>query len=360
MPRNVLSSYKDSSKTRYCAMGAASLLGDPNSSPSICDLKAVRYHLYSIWLFTFSDLKTIVIPKTAFGLCTAAAFSVLSNNSNFQSEWLPWLLNRLPRTAFWCWINLLPFAIENQRQPSSIEEDAFNKPWRPMPSKRMHPSSAKRLSLILYCITIATSLKLGAFKQCLTLLVGGESVASTSSWVNAPVLMLPGYWYNNGGGADCSCIVRNLANAAGYISYASGATEVALGSSIFNVRGSLAPWFGVIAAVVFTTVQSQDMYDQAGDSERGRNTVPLVIGDAWARWSIAVPVLIWSWACPRFWVPSVTGYVLPVVLGSIVGVRILSKRTVGDDRTTFLVWNIWMTSIYAIPLLNQLHGSEAQ
>ncbi|KAF6223097.1 hypothetical protein HO173_013310 [Letharia columbiana] len=79
----------------------------------------IEYDLYSIWLFTYSDLKTIVGPKTAFGIFNSLQASAFD---------LPCLqystaLKRLPLVVFWTWINLLPFSIDNQRQPEAIRED---------------------------------------------------------------------------------------------------------------------------------------------------------------------------------------------------------------------------------------------
>ncbi|RYO75037.1 hypothetical protein DL764_010609 [Monosporascus ibericus] len=66
------------------------------------------FYGYSVWLFTLSDLKTIVIPQTAFGILNALAF--LSEGSSIK--WAQ-VLSRLPRAIFMIWINLLPFAIDN-------------------------------------------------------------------------------------------------------------------------------------------------------------------------------------------------------------------------------------------------------
>lgn len=33
--------------------------------------RAARYHAYSIWLFTLSDIKTILVPSLLFALLTA-------------------------------------------------------------------------------------------------------------------------------------------------------------------------------------------------------------------------------------------------------------------------------------------------
>lgn len=98
----------------------------------------IRRHLYSLWLFTCSDLKTIVGPKTAFGILN----SLCASAYGLPSKPAAVILSRLPLVFLWTWINLLPFSIDNQRRPKAIEEDRINKPWRPMPSGRV--SMAKR------------------------------------------------------------------------------------------------------------------------------------------------------------------------------------------------------------------------
>lgn len=168
----------------------------------------------------YSDLKTITGPETAFGIPSALSGPILTNN---VSPSLAIILRRIPRTAFWTWINFLPFAVDNQRRTEPIQEDAENKPWRSMPSKRMSQKHAKYLVFCLYPAAFAISLKFGGMKQCLALIVLR-------------------YWYNDRGGADRSCIVRNLIYAFGFICSASRATEVAsrteLLDSPFNPSGS--------------------------------------------------------------------------------------------------------------------------
>lgn len=56
----------------------------------------------------------------------------------------------------------------------------------------------------------------------------------------------------------------------------------------------------MIGAIIFTTLQTQDMADVHGDAKRGRKTFPLVYGDRAARWSITIPVTVWSLICLLF------------------------------------------------------------
>lgn len=296
------------------------------------------YHAKSIWFFTYTDLKTIVGPETAFGILSALSGPILTTN---PSPDFSVILGRIPRVAFWCWINLLPFAIDNQRQPEAIKEDGENKPWRTMPSGRMSQTHAKWLMWCLYPVAIVASLKLGGLKQCLA-------------------LILLGWWYNDLGGADHDCLTRNFINACGFLSYASGATEVAsrsalLGSPFKPIAWS---WFLVIGAVVFTSVHTQDMSDQAGDGLRGRKSVPLTIGDHYARWSIAVAMAVWSVACPTFWQLGPGTYAMSTVTAAIVTFRTLTKRSVAADKLTFRIWNLWMVMLYLMPLFKSIKGDS--
>jgi 4-hydroxybenzoate polyprenyltransferase len=308
-----------------------------------------KFHLYSVWLFTFSDLKTIVIPSTVFALVNGIALSLEhsgTHSSDFQLPSPGQILGKTPLVVFWVWINLLPFAIDNQRQPESIEEDSLNKPWRTMPSQRLSQQAAKRLMLTLYAIAIVVSFLLDNLGQCLSLIALG-------------------YWYNDLRGGDVSCLVRNLINGFGFICFSSGAMQVAIGGGPLGWAGLnedsspsaiqlLGWWFAVIAGIVLTTVQTQDMYDQRGDASRNRKTVPLVMGDGPARWSIAIPMVVWCYAVPWLWSSSALGYVAPVSLGLTVAVRTLRVRTEEGDKTTFLIWNLWMVAVYLLPLIKAL------
>lgn len=290
--------------------------------------KAIVYHIYSLWLFTASDLKTIVAPSLVFGVVNALAASQYEIESYPEAlkETVP---RRLCLTLCWIWLNLLPFTINNQKSPDSIREDAANKPWRTLPSERMTPQQARNLMLILYPVAVALSAYIGGLRQS----VG---------------LVILGVWYNNFAGGDASCLVRNLINAYGYVCFASGAMEVSLGLSL-PMKPRLVGWFGMIAAIIFTTVHLQDMYDQEGDNARGRKTVPLVLGDSWGRWTAAIPLLFWGIACPYYWRTSVVAIMLCATMAGLVAARSLLFRSVESDVLTFKLWNIWVALIFSLP-----------
>lgn len=171
----------------------------------------MSYHAYTLWLFTFNDLKTMVIPSTAFAVSNGlAAYQAGSPSSHGRGPLI--FTIRIPIILLRAWINLLAFAVNNQRQPNALEEDRLNKPWRPMPAKRLNQAQAKSLGLATYPIAIHASILLGGGTAQCTLLVLFE------------------YLYNDMRGGDANWLLRKILNACGFTCFASGALEVALQS----------------------------------------------------------------------------------------------------------------------------------
>ncbi|KUI72061.1 hypothetical protein VM1G_11830 [Cytospora mali] len=217
------------------------------------------YHIKTLWLFTFSDLKTIVIPSTIFGITNALAAPVYRIRPTLESSDMIW---RVPVVFLWVWFNLIPFAINNQRTPLAIAEDSANKPWRPLPRGRLTPAHAK---ILMVCFYIAVPI---------------VSVAVNGGLRQGICLVFLGTWYNNFGGADHHPVLRNTINALGYSCFTSGAMEVALAAPLpLSTTGPFSRWFAILAGIILTTVHTQDMYDQEGDAIRNRRTMPLVVGD---------------------------------------------------------------------------------
>ncbi|KAI4161810.1 MAG: hypothetical protein LQ342_004501 [Letrouitia transgressa] len=289
--------------------------------PFVKDLSALTRTLY---LFTRSDLKTILYPSLLFAVSTA--FSPSLTTSTFTPPAAS-LLPRLLLAAAWVWLNLLIFCIGNQRLPHSIAEDRLNKPWRPIPSERLTPAQAKENWITAQVIAASLSLALGqGLWQCLA-------------------LMVLGYIHNDLGAGDRSCVLRNILNAAGFLCFGTGAAAVTMAKSVEFTRAAYM-WYAIIAAVVFTTIQSQDMHDQEGDRELSRRTVPLIFGDQNARWSLAVLVLGWSLLVPRWWGASIWTSGVFLLVGGSIAVRYWTQREVHDDRKTYRIWNLWIVCLY--------------
>ena len=186
---------------------------------------------------TQNDLKSIVIPETAFGICSSLSGPVLTTN---QTPDVRRILERVPEVLLWTWINVLIFDLSNQRLPNSIIEDTINKTWRPIPSGRMSAAHARRLLLIAIPVAFAITLYIGGME---------ETVA----------MMVLTWQYNDLGGADENFVVRNIINALGFICYSSGATRVASGHFESTLKHEAYQWLAIVGAIVFSTLQMQDM-----------------------------------------------------------------------------------------------------
>lgn len=294
--------------------------------------RTLFYHAYTLWLFTFSDLKTIVIPKTAFGVITLLSGPILTASP--RPGWLT-VVRCLPMILMWTWLNLLPLAMNNEHRQDDVEEDKKNKPWRPIPAGRLSIEETKYLMLASYVAAILESACFGALPECLALVVQG--------WI-----------YNELGAANDSYLTRNVLNATGYMTFAAGAAKVACIHSGTAVRKEAYPWFLLLSLVIATTIQLQDVYDQEGDSARGRRTVPLVLGDGAARLSVGLPIAVWSLLCPAFWRLDARGFVLPVILGAVVIFRLFSYRGVSADKTSFKIYNVWVVVLYLLPFVKAI------
>ena len=160
------------------------------------------------------------------------------------------------------------------------------------------------------------------------------------------------WMYNDLGGSDVHYIVRNLINALALVVAATGTIEVAMYDSHrnynFNTVGH--QWLAIKAATVFTTLQIQDLRDQAGDLVRARSTVPLSFGDSATRWTIAIPVMFWSLFCPFFWRVSPWGYFVPLIGGSVLSFRVLMHRGISADQNSWRLWGIWTFILVLMPL----------
>ena len=285
------------------------------------------FHLNTFWLFTRSDLKSMIIPNLVFGFASAMSGSPITTNASpaFYS-----LLLNTPHTLLWLWLNLLLFNIANQRLPSSIVEDKLNKPWRPLPSNRLSSMQARVLLLLVIPTVFISSLFLGATTEVFLLIA--------LTWM-----------YNDLGGGDQNLFVRNVINALGMSCYASGAAvtmcreECALTMTGYT-------WIAIIGMVTMMTIQVQDLSDQEGDAARGRRTLPLVLGDGFARCTIGIGVLGWSVCAPFFWKANIKAYVPSLVIGGILTWRTLLLRNVEADKGTWKLWCLWMISLYLLPL----------
>lgn len=230
----------------------------------------------------------------------------------------------------WNWLNLFVFNLANQRHPDSVAEDKINRPWRPLPAGRISILHTRQLLLLAIPVVLRLSVYLGAWEE--------TALLYTMNWV-----------YNDLNGGDDGFIIRNVLLALAFSQYNKGSLRVATGTG-FDLLPRAWRWIWLTSAVIGTTMHIQDVKDVEGDRAKNRRTMPIVLGDGPARWSVAIPVVIWSVVCPAFWELDVPGYVLPVVLGMAIAGRILFLRERVADKRTWKMWTAWTAVIWMLPL----------
>ncbi|KAH8694201.1 UbiA prenyltransferase family-domain-containing protein [Talaromyces proteolyticus] len=290
-------------------------------------------HFYTLWLFTKSDFKTVIFPTTAFAIFNTFSGGFTENDNDSKDGQRLHFASRILIAVIWTWLHLLMENIANQRLPHAILEDRLNKPWRPICSGRVNEEGARHLLLVTITLSCGLSFALDIL---------GPSVA----------LVVFTYMYNDLGGADDS-ILRNVLNACGLLSFGAGATAICGGSGFRAAPlTSLAyGWFMVVAATITTTVSVQDLEDCEGDRARGRQTLPLVLGDEPTRYILSALIIAWTTICPIFWNVSTLAYIPPLLFGLGLILNLLRRRHLSADKVSWRLWCVWMMVLYSLPCL---------
>lgn len=168
-------------------------------------------------------------------------------------------------------------------------------------------------------------------------------------WQETLLLFTATWMYNDLGGCDEDWILRNFLIALGYGLYSSAALRVMVGSE-HQITPTGFQWVALVTLVMFTTQHICDIKDAEGDRTRGRRSAPIVLGDDAVRWSVAVPVLLSSVACPAFFGLGLISYGLTMGTGSIVAGRTLMMRDLRSDKLTWKLWALWTCGLFALPL----------
>ncbi|EMD88375.1 hypothetical protein COCHEDRAFT_1158357 [Bipolaris maydis C5] len=131
--------------------------------------------------------------------------------------------------------------------------------------------------------------------------------------------------YNEGGLAAFSGL-KNVIGAFGLMCMCWGTTVTfANGEGLHSKRALAILIFGLIFS---TTGHAQDFRDRSADVVMGRKTIPLVLSQPLARWSLAVMIAAWTAGLIVFWQP-------PMVVSiafAILGLRTLGGYLMSDEE----------------------------
>lgn len=267
--------------------------------------------LVTIFLFVKSDIKTTLIPIT---ILSASSAPLCTPDRIFPVVW-------------WIFLHLLQFDTSNQIQ--DVEEDAKNKPIRPLPAGRISLSHA-------------TILRWGLVPACwiISVLHSGPVLFSSIALVLFTIL------YNELQGHR-HWLTKNIVTAIGFASFEVGGTFIAgCDARHIDAVGRLS--IAISTAVFATTIHTQDFKDEEGDRLTGRMTIPIVSPQV-GRASVLPLLSMWSIALSFVWQLSWACTVLLLCFSVLIGSRFLLLRSRTADQTSFLLYNMWLSVIHILP-----------
>nr|WBQ21652.1 (-)-epi-alpha-bisabolol synthase [Stachybotrys sp.] len=298
-------------------------------------VESLGHHLYTLYLFSATDIDCIIATSMVFGFLNAAIAPALSMGPALT---VLGMIKAAPVMLLQVWGVLLLTEFHNQRHPESTAEDLINKPWRPVPSGRVTTQQVNILLYLIYPFNILVSSMVGGLVPCLT----------TSVFA---------IWYNEFGGA-ADPFLKGWHNGVGITGFWAGTLEVATGSSIFSGEGTAAVWLAILMAMVTTTSQMQDFRDMDGDAAAGRKTIPLVIGDMPSRILSGLSVFAWTATTCWYWNVSWQQGMLPTVTALALVGNLFRDRTRKGDAITWKLWSPWVFSLFFMPFLKHYQASS--
>ncbi|THU85806.1 hypothetical protein K435DRAFT_805602 [Dendrothele bispora CBS 962.96] len=212
----------------------------------------------------------------------------------------------------WIWLYLLQFCTANQ--VFSGDEDAMNKPYRPIPAGLISVRNTWILRWTLVPICFALS-------WCLDVTLAGLSL--TVSFILYNELGLHAYFYS-----------KNILNAIGIVSWNVGAAQI-LHKNNLNPHMRIATFLNIM--LIFTTIHVQDFRDEAGDRKLGRITFPVVF-PVWSRRITSALLLAWTVELTTMWRLNYLLAISFVVLGSYTAGRILTDKSEAASKVSLRLY----------------------
>lgn len=317
----------------YCSLksvvgsGRMTSASNPKTSDNSL-LSLFKRELYILWKFTYYDLSTSVIPSTIF-----AIVSWFSSNKTLSNNPVGLIQAVLFAIAYF-WSYIASFNISNQI--NSMEEDAINKPDRPIPSGL----STIRGAWIRLAISYTVFLFLG--------IVGGFWICSVV-WIIVCIvhnhLLLARNW-----------LIKSWSMTAGTIAMLTAGWLI---GGTFSLPAYL--WLCTIAILLFPTCPIQDLRDQEGDIKLNRQTLPIRYGDNAARKFLAAVFilnpfvtlfvsLMGEWIKPVSLQILITFNAIIFLISWTIAFRIWRYRTKEADHRSYMLYTYWFVFCLAFSI----------
>lgn len=288
---------------------------------------SLLHHIHTVYLFSRNDIKIAIGVGWLFGALNASIASTFTMGPSLS----PWqILQSTPAMLLWSWGHLFLFNLHNQRHASSIAEDAINKPWRPLPARRLSPEQATRIMYCMYPIVFTlVSLRLGGLFP---------SVMEMSLCL----------WYNEAKGSS-NAFLKNVLNALGLVCFFAGPLEVVTGHSVFCGDMRAATWLLILACAIMSTSHAQDFRDLEGDKAAGRVTLPLLIGDMNARFLLAFGIVFWTAVACWFWEVGLVDSSAAWLAGAAVVFNLFRDKTHEGNTRSWKLFPCWLLGLFLLP-----------
>lgn len=293
-------------------------------------ISLIKDEIYATYYLLRRDFSASLIPGT---FC-ATSIVIFNDESYTESVLVIVVLKAI--CYFFCYIYV--FCLSNQIV--GIEEDRINKPDRPIVTGMFS----------LYGAWVRFAVSMLIFPMIAFLLGGLRLTYLAILWQIILVIY-------NFGGMHKHWLTKNLGFiTAGTFALLAAAYEIAR-------PGDLIPAVGLIllVSILFgVTLNLQDFRDEEGDREAKRITLPIALGSKQARIVVALSVLLMA--------PIIRAYrsymelddsvaalgieLTLMILNFVVAFRLLTKRTINNDHTTYMLHTYWFCAIsLAIGLL---------
>lgn len=278
-------------------------------------------YLYTLFLFTQSDIRIALLPVTLFSIAAAPVASPI----------------RVLETTFWIWLHLLQCNVANQIK--APDEDKINKPSRPIPACRITVEDATilRWALVPICLLYSALYSMELMHISLT-------------------LILFTVWYNERDG-DKNSLSKNFLTAVMYgLSELGGTLVAGRDHTQVSPTGRIAAETTVV--VFMSTLHAQDFKDADGDRLTGRRTFPIAYPVA-SRFAIGLAIPLWSILLTFMWQLDPLCAIAFVGYGCYVGARFMLYRTVQDDKLSCKYYCAWFSIHHLFPAYwYYYHGTD--
>jgi len=230
----------------------------------------------------------------------------------------------------------LTFIQQVKNQMIGLEEDKVCKPYRPISSGRISLGRCQSLYLFLIVLSIAISAHHGL---------------TTVSFVYMLAIGL----YNEGR-LSMYAIPKSALSAIGYMCYCWGVTYIV---GHHQPMSSTSITAILSSGLIFTTTgHAQDFRDRSGDAAVGRRTIPLILSQGVARWSLLLLILAWTCGLILFWHPPMLAAGVFTFLGITCGIRFVANRSEEEDKKSWSWYSLWLVCAHVLPVFERMSSEE--